>query len=415
MTVRLPWSGPAQSYLHFYPGLPALLRAMQPDVIDLWEEPWSLVSAQTCWLRDRLCPQARIVSETEQNVDKQLVPPFEQFRADVLRRADWVVGRSAEAIEIVRRKGYQGPATVVPNAVDADLFRVPSPAARAQTRAALGWGEEFVCGYVGRLVEEKGLADLVDAIAQTPASPTRAPMRAVLVGSGPFEAPLRAQIGALGLAGRVELLPARGREELALLMGALDALVLPSRTTARWKEQFGRVLIEAQACGVPVVGSSSGAIPDVVGEAGLVFAEGDAAQLAQKLEWLAEHPTRGEGRWARAGARIVEAKYTWARVAQQMERIYREAVQTPPRANRSDRGREFLKKIATENTENTENAQKIAEGLSRFEPKRINFDNLSVFFLCVLCVLCGYFPFGNSGTIQPSMFSSGSPKRALSA
>ena len=330
MTVRLPWSGPAQSYLHFYPGLPRLLRELQPDVIDLWEEPWSLVSAQACRLRDLLCPGARIVSETEQNVEKQLVPPFEQFRSSVLQSADWVVGRSAEAIEIVRRKGYDGPASVVPNAVDAAAFQVPSPAARAQTRAELGWGEEFVCGYVGRLVEEKGVTDLVEALAQMPASPTRPPSRAVLVGSGPFEAELRAQIAELGLGARVQLLPARGREELAQLMGALDALVLPSRTTPRWKEQFGRVIIEAGACGVPVVGSSSGAIPDVVGEAGLVFAEGNATQLAQKLEWLAAHPEGARQMGAR-GRQVVEQKYTWTRVAQAMARIYSEALDTPLR------------------------------------------------------------------------------------
>lgn len=330
MTVRLPWSGPAQSYLHFYPGLPALLLRMQPDVIDLWEEPWSLVSAQACWLRDRFCPAARIVSETEQNVDKQLVPPFEGFRKGVLHRADWVVGRSQQAIEIVRRKGYDGPARVVPNAVDADLFDVPAPAARAQTRAELGWGEAWVCGYVGRLVEEKGLHDFIAALAQIPASAHRAPHRAVLVGDGPLEAPLRAQIAELGLGERVQLLPARPARELATVMGALDALVLPSRTTARWKEQFGRVLIEAGACGVPVVGSDSGAIPDVVGEAGLIFPEGDATALAQKLEWLADHPDQARAMGAR-GRQIVEQKYTWARVAQQMAQIYREAMDTPAR------------------------------------------------------------------------------------
>ena len=324
MTVRLPWSGPGQSYSHFYPGLGRLLRELQPDVIDLWEEPWSLVSAQTCWLRDRICPGARIVSETEQNVDKRLVPPFENYRSYVLSRADWVVGRNAEALEIVRRKGYAGPARVVPNAVDAEVFRVPTPAQRAATRAQLGWKDEMVCGYVGRLVEEKGLSDLVAAIAQTRPASTRA----VLVGDGPMQEPLRAQIAQLGLAERVQLLPARGREELAQLMGALDALVLPSRTTARWKEQFGRVIIEAQACGIPVVGSSSGAIPEVVGQGGLVFPEGDAAQLAGKLTWLAEHPDQARQMGLR-GRSVVEENYTWARAAQAMQNIYRELCQSP--------------------------------------------------------------------------------------
>ena len=330
MTVALPWSGPGQSYLHFYPGLGRLVRQLQPDVIDLWEEPWSLVSVQACAVRARHCPQARLVSETEQNVDKQLVVPFENFRAAVLKEADWVVGRSTEALEIVERKGYGGPARVVPNAVDAQLFRPLAVARRAQMRAQLGWEGAWVCGYVGRLVEEKGLADLVEAVSHIPASPLRPPVRAVLVGEGPFEASLRAQISALGLGARVSLLPARPAGELAHLMGALDALVLPSRTTARWKEQFGRVLIEAQACGVPVVGSDSGAIPDVVGEAGLIFPEGQAQSLAQKLQWLADHPDSARALGER-GRQEVEAKYTWARVAQSMAQIYREVLENPPR------------------------------------------------------------------------------------
>lgn len=317
LEARWPWCGPAQSYLHFYPRLGRVLRDWQPDVIDLWEEPWSLVSAHACFLRDRLCPDTPIVSETEQNIDKSLPPPFETFRSYVLGRANFVVGRNAEAIEIVRRKGFGGSTRVVPNAVDAALFRPLSPAERNAQRESLGWKpEEFVCGYVGRLVEEKGLSDLVAAMAKCDSR-----IRAVSVGSGPFEAALRAQIGALKLEARVELLPARGREELATLMGALDVLVLPSRTTASWKEQFGRVLIEAQACGVPVIGSSSGAIPDVVGEAGLIFPEGDAATLAARLDFLASNPDEARLMGAR-GREMVEQKYTWARVAEAMSGIY---------------------------------------------------------------------------------------------
>jgi hypothetical protein len=78
--VRWPWVRGAQFYLHYYPRLSRLLKEWQPDVIDLWEEPWGLVSAHTAWLRDRICPRARLVSETEQNLEKTLPPPFEQFR-----------------------------------------------------------------------------------------------------------------------------------------------------------------------------------------------------------------------------------------------------------------------------------------------------------------------------------------------
>ena len=104
-----PWSGPGQTYLHWYPSLPRLLRQLQPDVIDIWEEPWSLVSAQTCFWRDRLCPDAKIVAETEQNLDKRLPPPFENFRSYVLKRADYLVGRNAESLEVPAAKRLRWP------------------------------------------------------------------------------------------------------------------------------------------------------------------------------------------------------------------------------------------------------------------------------------------------------------------
>lgn len=319
LSVKLAWCGPLQTYAHFYPGLGRVIRAWKPDVIDLWEEPWSLVSLQTCWLRDRVCPDATIVSETEQNTDKTLPPPFEIFRSQVLKRADFVVGRNLESTQIVRRKGFDGPTRVVPNAVDAERFHPLSDEAKAATRAALGWpSDAWVCGYIGRIVEEKGLSDLVEALARCSAR-----VRLVIVGNGAFEASLRAQIAMLDLGSRVELLPARGQGQIAPLMGALDALILPSRTTPRWKEQFGRVIIEAQACAVPVIGSSSGAIPDVVGKAGLIFPEGNATELAARLDFLASHPEQART-MGRCGRAIVEEKYTWKRVAQAMLDIYRE-------------------------------------------------------------------------------------------
>ena len=256
--IAWPWVGPAQYYLHWYPGLAGTLRRFRPDVIDLWEEPWGLVSAQACWLRDRLLPQAKIVSETEQNVNRQLPPPFESLRRYTLSRADYAVGRSGEALQVLRDKGYVGPGSVVPNAVDADLFR---PLDREQCRADLNI-PGFVAGYVGRLVEEKGLTEFVEALRFCSDD-----VHCVFVGDGPLRGALEAQAKALGKAAQVHFLPGRPQRELPPLMNAFDALTLMSRTTPTWKEQFGRVIIEAQACATPVIGSSSGAIPEVVGTA----------------------------------------------------------------------------------------------------------------------------------------------------
>jgi glycosyltransferase involved in cell wall biosynthesis len=313
--VALPWAGPGQFYLHWYPALRRTLRAFRPDVIDLWEEPWGLVAAHACWLRNRVLPAAKIVVETEQNLDKDLPPPFGWFRRYALANADYVVGRNRESLAVVCRHGYRGPAEVVPNAVDADLFR---PLDRAACRAALGL-TGFAVGYVGRLVAEKGLDDLLAAVALCPAD-----VNVLFVGDGPMAAELGARAAALGVAGRVRLLPARPFASLPAVMNAVDCLALPSRTTGRWKEQFGRVIIEAHACGTPVVGSDSGAIPDVVGDGGLVVPERDPAALAAALTRLARDPGLAR-RMGAAGRAAALSRYTWASVAARMQAIYRRA------------------------------------------------------------------------------------------
>ena len=253
--VVWPWTGPGQWYLHWYPRLSKVLTEFRPEIVDLWEEPWGLMSAHMCWLRNRLLPDARIISETEQNVKKVLPFPFEKFRAYTLRNASFVVGRNAEAITITRGKGYNGAARVVGNGVDVDLFR---PMDREKCKAEYGF-KKFVIGYVGRIVEQKGLMEAVEALEKVPDD-----VQLVFVGSGPFQVQLEHRAKELGKEGQIRFLPLRPREELPRLMNALDVLILPSRTTTRWKEQFGRVIIEAHACGTPVIGSDSGAIPEVI-------------------------------------------------------------------------------------------------------------------------------------------------------
>jgi glycosyltransferase involved in cell wall biosynthesis len=273
--------------LHYKADLGRLLREVQPDVIDIWEEPWSLVCAQVIALARRICPKAKIIVETEQNIYKRLPFPFAQFQSYSLKYADAMVARSTEASAVLRQKGYQGPVRVVPNAVDCDLFEPLSAAERRERRLALGWGgpEDFVYGYVGRLVPEKGLSDAVAALALLPEN-----ARLVFIGEGTMQEALKAQARELNVASRVVFAGSKPLTELPGVMNAMDVLILPSRTTPSWKEQFGRVLIEAGACGIPVVGSNSGAIPEVIADGGLVFPEGDAAALAGCLRRLSEDP-----------------------------------------------------------------------------------------------------------------------------
>src|SRR5665213_927477 len=213
--VRWPWMGPAQNYLHWYPDLRTILNEFRPDIIDLWEEPWGLVSAHACWLRDRILPSAKIISETEQNLLKKLPPPFEQFRRYVLKRADFVVARNAEAIEVARSKGYSRSAEVVPNAVDTSLFR---PLDRATCRIKLGLSG-FVVGYAGRLVPEKGIRDLMDAVEKCPID-----VKLLIVGAGPLEDEVHQRSTQGALRGRLTWVPSKPLDELPVLFNAMDVL-----------------------------------------------------------------------------------------------------------------------------------------------------------------------------------------------
>ena len=310
--VIWPWLGPAQNYLHWYPQLGHILRSFRPDIIDLWQEPWALVSAHACWLRNRILPEAKIVMESEQNIFKQFPAPFRWLESYTIQNATCAVGRSSGVLNVLRNKGFKRRADIVGNAVDVELFH---PMNREACKSALGLSG-FTVGYVGRLVERKGLMDMIEALPLCPSDVTM-----LFAGAGEFRAALERRAHELGRSAQVLFLAARSIEELPQVMNAIDALILPSRTVPSWKEQFGRVIIEAQACETPVIGSDSGAIPEILGEGGLVFPERNPAALAAAIAHLKENPakTRGMGR---TGRLQVERNFTWRRVAEQMRDIY---------------------------------------------------------------------------------------------
>jgi glycosyltransferase involved in cell wall biosynthesis len=196
--------------------------------------------------------------------------------------------------------------------VDTSLFR---PLDRAACKRELGI-PGFLVGYVGRLVEEKGLMDLIDALPHCPPD-----VNCIFLGSGPCQSQLANRARELNLASRVHFLPARPLEQLPAVMNALDLFVLPSRTTSSWKEQFGRVIIEAHACQTPVLGSNSGAIPDVIASGGLVFPERDPRALAGCITTLHADPNKLLD-LGRHGRKQVEDDYTWQRIAVKMRAVY---------------------------------------------------------------------------------------------
>jgi glycosyltransferase involved in cell wall biosynthesis len=309
--------GPAKWYLHFYRGLGQLLRELHPDVVHLWEEPWSIVALQATILRDVFLPKMALVLEADQNILRRLPPPFEGIRRLTLSRTDALIVRGPDALAVARATGYQGPAVTVEYCVDASVFNAQG---RDATRHALGV-PGLAIGYAGRLVEAKGLTKVVSALAQC-----RAKVTLLLLGEGPEIDALQGQVRALGLADRVRFVQPRRPEQVAGFMRSIDVLVLLSQTTRTWKEQFGRVIMEAQACGTPVIGSDSGAIPSVVGSGGWIVGEDDVAWLTALLDRLADDPVEIAEKAAEGLAQVVR-RFTPEKVAADLCEVYRCAIE----------------------------------------------------------------------------------------
>jgi len=297
-------------HIHFYPRLPGLLEKLRPDLVHVDEEPYNLAT----WLAIRAARRAgaKRVFYAWQNIFRPLPPPFGLLEKDVFRLTNRAIVASADAKEVLHQKGFARPVAIIPPGLDVELYRP------GQRRSA----DEFVVGYVGRLVPEKG----VDGLIRACQSLTRR-WRLRLVGEGEQRSSLETLSRALGISEHVEFVGAVPSLDVPSVLSSLDTLVLPSRTLPNWREQFGRVLMEAMACAVAVVGSDSGEIPRVIGDAGLVFPEGDDSALASHLQALQADPAWRHELGTRGRDRVL-ANFSHHNVAAQTLAVFRSAVET---------------------------------------------------------------------------------------
>ncbi|GAB4557120.1 MAG: glycosyltransferase family 4 protein [Anaerolineae bacterium] len=301
----LRWNG--HYHLHYYPDLPILLASLKPEIVHIDEEPYNLAT----WHAYRAARQvgARCCFFTWQNIRHRYPPPFSLFERYVYRHSAAAIAGNQDAARILRSKGYHGPLAVIPQfGVDEDLF---CPRGRCI-------GQPFTVGYAGGLIPEKGVDLLIRAVTHL-----RGEWQLKLAGDGAERPRLEALCRRLGIVDRVYFLPKMPSRSMPDFYRGLDVLVLPSRATRRWKEQFGRVLIEAMACEVPVIGARTGEIPAVIGDAGLTFPQDDEAALAQALLRLQQDEALRED-LARRGRDRVLAHFTHRRVAEATAEVYRQ-------------------------------------------------------------------------------------------
>ena len=311
----LPMAFNGNFHLHFYPSLGGVFDQVTPQVVHIDEEPYNLATFQAMHLsRQR---GTRAVFFTWQNLLRRYPLPFSSLERYNLTHSTYAIAGNQEAAQVLRAKGYTGATAVIPQfGVDPELYRRD----RTPTRP----DRPFTIGYVGRMVGEKGVQVLLRAVAEL-----QGEWRLRLIGDGPYLPRLQALCTQLGLVQRVVFQSRVPSQDMPRQLNELDVLVLPSLTRRNWKEQFGRVLIEAMACEVPVVGSSCGEIPNLIADAGEIFPEGSAQALRDALVKLIRSPDLCADLGRRGRARVL-ARYTQRQIALDTYAVYTQVLTQGP-------------------------------------------------------------------------------------
>ncbi|MDY7014899.1 MAG: hormogonium polysaccharide biosynthesis glycosyltransferase HpsO [Cyanobacteriota bacterium] len=317
-----------QGLLTFGADILKVLRSFRPHIIQAEQGAKSFAYAELITLNRLLNLKAKNVFFTWWNLPYESKFPVSVLENYNLRHTDGIIGGNQDGVDILRDRGYRGAAIVLPQlGVDETLFtREPQP----DLAARLGIDpEEFVVGFVGRFVEEKGLLTLIQALGGL----QERRWKLLLLGRGPLKSTLEAKTAELGLRDRLVWVESVPHHAVPRYINLMNVLVLPSETTykfktltaAGWKEQFGHVLIEAMACGVPVIGSDSGEIPNVIEKAGLVFPEKDVAALRQNLQQVMEQPELRE-KLGHLGYERAMQRYTNNALAREQLAFYKQLI-----------------------------------------------------------------------------------------
>lgn len=255
-----------------------LIRCLseKPDIILAYSDTDHLLTLQIAAARLFVSPRSKIIVQTWENQPKSFTshpqPSTALYLFDslvekvILGMTDAVVARNPEAAQVLTDRGFKKPLRIIPWGVDTDLFKFQQRASR----------DRFSVGYVGRLDASKGVDDLLKALADL------SQCRALIVGDGPERSNLQNLANQLSL--DCHFTGGVPQDEIPNLLAIIDLFVLPSHTTQRWAEQFGRAAVEAMSTGIPFIGSSSGAIPWVLNDPDLIYPEGDVAALNKLIQ-----------------------------------------------------------------------------------------------------------------------------------
>jgi len=289
------------------------LRNEAYDIIHVYEEPWSLCALQMLLLKSVFQPKARFIFQSYENIKKSFKFPYNKIESIIFKYSHAALAFSEEIKHVLQDKGFNKNIHLITQGTDTSAFKKKEVSG---LRRKYSLQSSFTIGYAGRLSEAKGLSYLMDAFSRL-----KMPCRLLLIGTGPYKQTLLNKARDLNIHDKIIWLENISNEDISEYYSLMDALVLPSVTTALWKEQFGRVLVEAMLCGVPVIGSDSGEIPHVIGDAGLIFPEKNTDELTRLIETL-QQDTKLRQDLIERGKKRAQERFTWKIMAQETVKAY---------------------------------------------------------------------------------------------
>ncbi len=315
-----------QGLLTFGADLISVLKQFRPDIIQVEQGAKALGYAQMIALNKLLGLKAKNIFFTWWNLPYELNLPASLLEKYNLNNTHGIISGNQDGAEILRQRGYKGAIKVMPQlGIDESLF-APKLQPELAEKLGIKFGE-FVIGFVGRFVQEKGILTLFNALA----SIKDKDWKCLLLGRGPLQDELMQKAAENNIRDRIILVESVPHHEVCNYINLMSTLVLPSETTHNfktltsvgWKEQFGHVIIEAMGCQVPVIGSDSGEIPYVIGDTGMTFPEGNVEALAGCLTALMDDPELAHN-LGQLGFAKAMGQYTNTALAKQQLEFYKE-------------------------------------------------------------------------------------------
>lgn len=297
----------------YYSGMMSAFRHSQPEIIQLLEEPWSLTALQALIVSSIFAPQAKLLFYTWENIYRPWCYPsrlswlYALIDKVMHSCSSGAVCATKGARKVLLQKGYQHPTTVIPYGIPQFFLQNHSQTERKM--------DGFTVGYIGRLLEMKGVDLLIQAMKDLPDCQLH------LIGSGEDENRFKQFAKELDVDERIEWSSSMPEEKIPAVLNHLDVLVLPSRSTPGWQEQLGRVLIEAMAMRVPVIGANTGAISEVIGDAGWLFEAENPAHLVKQIKHVRDNKET-TAKCVEKGRQRVNERFTWPVFAKRLHSFH---------------------------------------------------------------------------------------------